>query len=87
MNLLSSLCNQAVPGTVWPQLHREIKDMSNNKEKQFGKNGGQRNENVQLSWEVFAMTELLMRIRVAPFASPFCVGMEKAARKERLFLY
>ena len=61
---------------MWPQLQTEIKDMSNNKEKQFGKNGGQRNENVQLSWEVFAMTELFLRISV---------GMAKAAREKRLF--
>ena len=48
----------------------------------------QRNWSIHLSWEMLATSELFLRVRVDPSASPFCYGKgEGAAREGRLSLY
>ena len=42
--------------------------------KKMARGTSQRNWSIHLSWEMFAMSELLLRIRVDPSASPFCCG-------------
>lgn len=54
--------------------------------KKMARGTSQGSWSIRLSWEMFAMSELFLRVRVDPSASPFCRGKGEGAARGEGFL-